>query len=259
MSMMKRQSEPSFHDPIRRGRPALGIAVFVALIAGCATAPAQEPARVDSATSTRQLKALPRKQGELPRVSIYEFRSSVSEIPARGATDMFKTALVHSGQFRVVERARLNEGVIREKQLNAGGLTHGQSATTKLTDAQYLFEGAITQANAGESQSSSAFGVAGAQVGGSSNRDVIGLDVRVVEVATGDIVAAVTVQQAIASDASSVSGIGSLLGSVLARQGRSTAYVPDIATQNQHKQSLDAALRAAIDQAVFQLSQRFER
>jgi len=52
-----------------------------------------------------------------PVVAIYEFRSGVSEIGPRAATDMFVTALVHSGRFRVMERARLNEGVVREKQL----------------------------------------------------------------------------------------------------------------------------------------------
>ena len=35
-------------------------------------------------------------------MTIYEFRSGVTEIPARGATDMFKTALVQSGQFRLL-------------------------------------------------------------------------------------------------------------------------------------------------------------
>src|SRR5213592_3637216 len=36
-----------------------------------------------------------------PTVAIYEFRSGVSEIAARAATDMFVTALVRSGRFRV--------------------------------------------------------------------------------------------------------------------------------------------------------------
>lgn len=258
--MMTRGTELSLLETSRRWRPGIAItaiASIAALVAGCADVPVQEPARVDAAASTRQLKALPRKTSELIPVSIYEFRSTVSEIQARGATDMFKTALVNSGQFRVVERARLNEGVIREKQLNAGGLSAGRSATQKLTEARYLFEGAITQANAGETQRTGAFGIAGAQIGGSTNRDVIGVDVRVVEVATGDIVAAVTVQKATAGDSVNVSGIGSLIGTVLAQRGKSTTYVPDVQLQQQRKQSLDVALRAAIDQAVAELAERF--
>ncbi len=257
---MTRRTEPSLQETSRHCRPGIAITAIAAiavLVAGCADVPAQEAARVDTAASTRHLQALPRKTGELTAVSIYEFRSAVTEIPARGATDMFKTALVNSGQFRVVERSRLNEGVIREKQLNAGGLSAGKSATAKLTEARYLFEGAITQANAGETQRAGAFGIAGAQIGGSTNRDVIGVDVRVVEVATGNIVAAVTVQKATASDSANVSGIGSLLGTILAQQGVSTTYVPDVQVQQQRKQSIDVALRAAIDQAVVELAGRF--
>lgn len=241
---------------LRRVSASMAVATGVLLAAsGCASPP--QPAGVDAAPSTQMLKRLPRKSGELTAVTIYEFRSDVGEIPARGTTDMFKTALVQSGQFRVVERARLNEGVIREKQLNASGLSKGTAATQALREATYVFEGAITQANAGETQRSGGFSVGGVQLGGSSNRDVIGIDVRVVEVASGDIVGVVTVRKAIASSASSVSGLGSLLSNVLGQRGRDTTYVPDVQLQQQHKQSLDVALRAAVDQAVAELANRF--
>jgi curli biogenesis system outer membrane secretion channel CsgG len=235
-----------------------GIALTTfAFVAACANTPAYEAPRVDAAVSTQALKQLPRKQGELVPVSIYEFRSTVSEIAARGATDFFKTALVQSGQFRVVERSRLNEGVIREKQLNSSGLTSGKSATEVLTPAKYIFEGAITEANAGETQRSGGIRVGGAEIGGSSNRDVIGIDVRVVDVGTSEVVGVVTVKKAVNSDSSNVSGLGNLIGSVLARAGKSSAYVPDVQLQQQRKERLDGALRAAIDEAVIELSRRF--
>jgi curli biogenesis system outer membrane secretion channel CsgG len=243
----------------RLPHPLYGAALagVACVLAACANTLAYEAPHVDAGPSTPMLKALPRKPGEQTVVSIYEFRSTVTEIPARGTTDMFKTALVNSGQFRVVERARLNEGVIREKQLNASGLSGGKSAREKLTEAKYIFEGAITQANAGETQRSGGFGIAGAQIGGSTNRDVLGIDVRVVETATGAIVAVVTVHKAIASDSTNVSGIGSLIGTVLSQKGKSSAYVPDVQLQQQRKQSIDVALRAAIDQAVAELANRF--
>lgn len=227
------------------------------LLPACANTPAYEAPRVDASVSTQALKQLPRKQGELVAVSIYEFRSTVSEIAARGATDFFKTALVQSGQFRVVERSRLNEGVIREKQLNSSGLTSGKSATEVLTPAKYIFEGAITEANAGETQRAGAIRIGGAEIGGSSNRDVIGIDVRVVDVGTSEVVGVVTVKKAVNSDSSNVSGLGNLLGSILARRSSNTAYVPDVQLQQQRKESLDGALRAAIDEAVIELSRRF--
>lgn len=227
-----------------------------AVLAACANTPTHEPPQVDRSASTEALKRLPRKTGELIAVTIYEFRSSVGEIPARGSTDMFKTALVQSGQFRVVERARLDDGVIREKQLNASGLSSGKSAATLLTGAKYIFEGAITEANANETQRSGAIRIAGAELGASSNRDVLAIDVRVVDAASGEIVSVVTIRKSIASDSTSVSGIGNLIGTLLSRKGKSTTYVPDVQLQQQRKESLDLALRAAIDQAVIELVNR---
>jgi curli biogenesis system outer membrane secretion channel CsgG len=239
----------------------LGTALLASCIAlsACADMPRSAAPQVDGAHSTQALKKLPRKQGERVAVSIYEFRSAVTEIPARGATDMFKTALVQSGQFRVVERARLEQGVLREKQLGAQGLTAGKAAQQTLREARYLFEGAITDASPTERQRSGAIGIAGAQFGGSSTRDAIGIDVRIIDVASGDIVDVVTVRKTIAGDSSSVSGIGSLLATVRSAAGKSVSpYTPDVRFEQQRKESLDQALRAAIDEAVSVLAQRFQ-
>jgi len=233
---------------------ALAAATF---LTACAATPTAEPPRVDSSASAQALTHLPRKTGDRVPVSIYEFRSSVGEIAARGSTDMFKTALLQSGQFRVVERSRLNDGVLREKQLNASGLSAGTSATQLLTEAKYIFEGAITEVNASETQRSGAITIAGAQLGGSTNRDVIGIDVRVVEVATGEVVNVVTVRKSVVSDSASLSGLGNLIGTVLSRKGKNPTYAPDLQLQQQRKESLDVALRAAIDEAVIKLASAF--
>jgi len=239
----------------------LGTALLASCLAlsACADMPRSAAPQVDSERSTQALKKLPRKQGDRVAVSIYEFRSAVTEIPARGATDMFKTALVQSGQFRVVERARLEQGVLREKQLGAQGLTAGKAAQRTLREAQYLFEGAITDASPNERQRSGAIGIAGAQFGGGSTRDAIGIDVRIIDVASGDIVDVVTVRKTIAGDSTNVSGIGSLLATVRSAAGKSVSpYTPDVRFEQQRKESLDQALRAAIDEAVSVLAQRFQ-
>lgn len=232
------------------------VAALAFTVSSCTT-PTYEPAQVDSARSTQRLDQLPRKPGDRIAVSIYEFRSSVHDIPARGATDMFKTALVRSGQFRVVERARLNEGVGREKQLNAQRLSGGKSAELPLRAARYVFEGAITEATPSQTQRSAGVSIAGLEIGGGTNKDVISIDVRVVEVDTGDIIDVVTVRKSISSDTSSVSGIGNAIGTVLSRRGRDTTYVPDARVQQSRKESLDEALREAIDTAVVELAKRF--
>jgi curli biogenesis system outer membrane secretion channel CsgG len=183
--------------------PLLAFVSACALLTGCASTPYEAP-QVAATPTSQALKKLPRKAGEPVAVSIYEFRSSVSEVSARGATDMFKTALVQSGQFRVVERSRINDGVIREKQLNAQGMSSGRSAQQPLRDARYLFEGAVTEANATENQRSGAINVGGLEIGGGSNQDTIAIDVRIVDVASGDIVDSITVRKALQSDNASV-------------------------------------------------------
>ncbi|GMV60351.1 MAG: hypothetical protein AMXMBFR72_34410 [Betaproteobacteria bacterium] len=238
--------------------PLLTALAVGALIAGCAATPYEAPQVADTPT-TQALKKLPRKNGEPVAVSIYEFRSSISEVSARAATDMFKTALVQSGQFRVVERARLNEGVLREKQLNAQGMSSGRSAQQPLRDARYLFEGAVTEANAGQNQRSGAINVAGMEVGGGGNADTIAVDVRIVEAATGDIVDSITVKKSVKADSASVSGIGNLIATVMSQRGRTpSVYTPDVRASNSRREGLEAALRAAIEHAVTELARRFE-
>lgn len=236
-------------------RRALALAVGALLVAtGCATPDAPQ---VATSTTSQALKKLPRRPGEPVAVSIYEFRSSVSDVSSRTATDMFKTSLVQSGQFRVVERARINEGVVREKQMNAQGMSTGRSAQQPLRDARYLFEGAVTEANASEKQDSGAFGIGGLEIGGGRNKDTIAVDVRIVDVATGDVVDSITVKKTLKANSASVGGLGALIGNVLAHKGRSTPYVPDARASTSRREGVDEALRAAIDLAVLELSKRF--
>jgi curli biogenesis system outer membrane secretion channel CsgG len=235
-------------------------ATIAALSSGCMETmqPFVEPAKADSTAGAQSLKKLPRKQGERVAVTIYEFRSSLPNVSGRAATDMFKTALVHSGQFRVVERSRLNEGVVREKQLQQGGWASGKAGQAQLRGAQYVFEGTLSEANQSEVQRSGGVGVAGMQVGGGSNKDSIAIDVRIVDAASGDIVDAITVRKSIKADEASVSGVGSLLNTILAQRGKSSPYTPDVQAQQKRAEGADAALRAAIEEAVLQLSRRFE-
>lgn len=236
-------------------RYALIVLPLACALAACA---GTAPARTDAMAGAAQLKKLPRKQGERVAVTIYEFRSTLPAVSARSATDMFTTALVRSGQFRVVERSRVNEGVVREKQLQQGGWASGKAAQTQLRGAQYVFEGTLSEANQGEVQRSGGVGVAGMQVGGGSNKDSIAIDVRIVDAASGDIVDAITVRKSIKADEASVSGVGNLVNTILAQRGRASPYTPDVHAQQRRTEGVDAALRAAIEEAVLQLARRFE-
>jgi len=190
-------------------------------------------------------------------VTVYEFRSMLPSLSASSATDMFTTALVHTGRFHVVERQRMNEGIVREKQLQQSGWADGDAARQQFRGARYVFEGTVSEANIAEQARSGGVNVAGMQVGGGASHDSIVVDVRVVDVANGDVLDAVTVRKEITATESGVSGIGSLLGTVLSRQGKDTTYVPDVQAQSRKRDGIDRALREAIDDAVLQLAQRF--
>ena len=237
----------------------LAAALCVALSAGGGTkGPFVQPAQADATVGAHKLKKLPSKPGERVAVTIYEFRSVMPNVSGRAATDMFKTALVQSGQFRVVERSRLSEGVVREKHLQQGGYASGKAAQTQLRGAKYVFEGTLSEADQSEVQRSGGVGVAGMQIGGGSNQDSIAIDVRIVDAGSGDIVDAITVRKSIRSDEASVSGVGNLLSTVMAQRGKSSPYTPDVQAQQRRTEGVDSALRAVIDEAVLQLARRFE-
>lgn len=241
--------------------PANMLALAAALaLAGCnqTMGALAQPAQADASPGAQALKKLPRKAGERVAVTIYEFRSELPGVSARSATEMFKTAMVQSGRFRVVERARLAEGAMREKQLQQSGVASGKAATQLLRGAQYVFEATLSEANQGERQRTGGVGVAGAQISGGSNRDAITIDVRIVDVGSGDIVDAVSVRKSIRSDEAAVSGTSSLIGTVLAQRGKSSPYTPEIQAQQRRSEGVDSVLRAAIDEAVLQLAKRFE-
>jgi curli production assembly/transport component CsgG len=229
------------------------IALMPLALAGPQTAFAQS----ETSAAASQLAQLPRRQGERVAVTIYEFRSLLPAMNARTATDMFTTALVQSGQFRVVERSRLNDGVVREKQLHQAGWASGDAGQRQLRGAQYIFEGTVSEANVAESQGSAGVNIAGMQIGVGGSRDSIAIDVRILDAASGDTLDAVTVRKPIASRERGVAGIGNLIATVMAQRGRSSPYVPDAQAQARSSEGVDAAVRAAIEEAVLQLARRF--
>jgi len=231
------------------------------VISGCigASNPLASPAPAEPTTAQPvAAKAAARKPGDRVAVTIYEFRSTLPNVSAHAATDMFKTALVQCGQFRVVERSRLNEGVAREKQLQQGGFASGKAAQSTLRGARYVFEGTVSEASTGERQQSVGVSVAGAQATTGSSRDSIAIDVRIVDAANGDIIDAVAVRRTIESDEQSVGGIGNLLSTLKAQRGKYSPTMPDVQWQQRRAESVDAALRAAIEEAVARLAKRLE-
>jgi len=241
----------------RATRPALGRLTFgllLCLLLGSA-ALAESNAKIDDSASSKQLKQIKRAPGAKTVVAIYEFRSAVPEVQVAAAQEMFVTALIKSGAFAVAERQRLNEGLMRERQMQAGGLTTG-AAAGQVAAARYVFEVVVSEANRSAQESSSSFSIGGMTVGGGSSADQIGLDVRIVDVKSGLVVDAVNSVKKIESGTTSVSGIGSLLNRVGSVAGKSMPLEVDGQTRSTRKEGVDQALRACIEVAVAELAQR---
>jgi curli biogenesis system outer membrane secretion channel CsgG len=137
---------------------------------GTAAARDEDPI-VQSSKQSKALSSLPPKPLEqrIP-VTIYEFHSGVQSVNVAAATDIFTTALIESRQFRVVERNRLNQGVLYEKQLNGAGQTSGDVAQHQLRGARYIFEGTVSEANAGADQHQGGISIGGLSLGGGKTR-----------------------------------------------------------------------------------------
>ena len=208
-----------------------------------------------SPSALEQLKRKPLNQRVA--VSIYQFRSDISQLSADTATDMFMTALVKSGQFRVVERNRLEAGIDQEKRKNAAGQTTGKTAQHALRGAQYLLEGAVTESNPGANNKQGGINIAGFQLGGTRNKDVIAIDVRILDADTGDVLDSMTVSHPVKGSSMGISGTAALAGTIAAAKGGSaSAFVPDVTAQNSSQDGVDAAVRACIEDAVLELAKR---
>jgi len=231
-------------------------ACAAALILFAGTAAAETAARVDDSESSQQLAKVRRTAGPKTVVAIYEFRSSVPEVRVGAAQEMFVTALIKSGAFAVAERQRLNEGVMRERQLNSSGMTSGNAAANQIAGARYIFEVVVSEANAGEKESASGINVGGMKVGGGSTADSIGMDVRIVDAHSGMVVDAVNVTKAIEASTTSVSGVGNLLQSLAGMSGKSLPIKVDGEHRSSRKDGVDRALRSCMEVAVAELAKR---
>ena len=185
-------------------------------------------------------------------VTIYQFDSTVPEISPASATDMFTTALIKSNAFDVLERQRLDESVYQEKQLNQGGVTTGDVAQHRLTGADFIFTGAITEANAQKKKTGVAGTYDGVGLETSGEKAEIGLDVRVLDAKTGKVLDAVDVRKEIAQGGYSVSGLGKKLF------GKKKVKGANLGIAHDKKEGIDKALRDCIDEAVKTLVSRYE-
>jgi curli biogenesis system outer membrane secretion channel CsgG len=235
-------------------------AALCVLALGLAAHPARadEDPVVQTSKQSQAFAALPPKPlDQRVPVAIYEFHVGVPDVSVAAATDIFTTTLIESHQFRVVERNRLNQGVLIEKQLNGANQSTGNAAQQKLREARYIFEGTVSEANAGADQHQGAINIGGLSLGGGKNKDTIAIDVRILDAATGDVLDSVSVSKVLNDTSVGIGGTAAFANTIASISGRSAnPLTPDVQLQTSHKESVDKALRSCIESAVLALIQR---
>jgi curli biogenesis system outer membrane secretion channel CsgG len=236
---------------------------FASLALSCALAGgarADEDPVVQTSKQSQALASLPPKPLEqrVP-VTIYEFHSGVQSVNVSAATDIFTTALIESHQFRVVERNRLNQGVVYEKQLNGAGQATGDAAQHQLRGARYIFEGTVSEANPGADQHQGGVSIGGLSLGGGKSKDTIAVDIRILDANTGDVLDSVSVSKVLNDTAAGIGGTAAFASTLASMSGHNAnPLTPDVNYQSSHKESIDKALRACIETSVLALIKRVD-
>lgn len=121
----------------------------------------------------------------------------------RGASDMLNTELVKTGKFTMLERDRIN-AILKEQTLGASGRVDPTTASKigKLIGAEYIVTGAVTEYGRGE------LGGSGRGVDFKKQDYQATVDIRMVNVTTGEIVFAESVSGTKSSYNVRVFGIG---------------------------------------------------
>jgi len=109
--------------------------------------------------------------------------------------DMLSNELSSSGDFKVVERQKL-QNVMEEQNLAASGrVAKGTGAKIgKLTGAQYLITGTVSSFEENTSGTGGGFMIKGIALGGKSSEAYMAVDLRVIDTTTGDVAFSRTVE-----------------------------------------------------------------
>jgi curli biogenesis system outer membrane secretion channel CsgG len=167
--------------------------------------------------------------GNRPSVGVTEFRNESGAAWWRGGvgwelSGMLSNELASSGDFRVVERNKL-QNVLEEQNLAVSGrVAPGTGAKIgKLTGAQYLVTGTVTSYEENTSSTGGGLSFRGIGLGGKSSEAYLAVDLRVINTTTGDIDFARTVEGRSKSSGVSVGVYRGGFGGTLAHEENTPA------------------------------------
>ncbi len=184
-------------DRTRRVSVAALLVLTACLAFGAGSAQAQAPTSSNAATARPPGSAL--AAGPKKRIAVLKFDVGAVGAQAAGAdlgtglAAQLTTALLSSGQFTVVERAEL-ASVLREQELSVQKLVGGDTVVQagQLVGAQLLVRASVTEFEQRSAGSGIRLGIGiGAEtgsLGAATNTGVVGIDVRLIDSTTGQVV-----------------------------------------------------------------------
>jgi curli biogenesis system outer membrane secretion channel CsgG len=203
---------------------AVTLLLLTALVTGCATAGPGPAAHPDSpalasgvAAAAGQPSAPLTWNGPRKRVAVARFDAVGSFYAVHGGWDVggglaaqLATALSNSGRFIVVERAEL-ASVLREQEMGLAKVVSKETAAPagEVLGAQLLVRGSVTEfdqrADAGGLRLGVGLPAVSGVLGGQMTHGVVGIDLRLIDTATGQVVqshhvAVTTARRAVTGD-----------------------------------------------------------
>ncbi len=151
-------------------------------------------------------------------------------------------ALVQSGQFVVLERIELGSVMGEQDMAVSGRFQQSQSARMgKLTSAQVLVQGVVTELEVKASQGSSRISFSGISFGKEKQEVHLGLIIRLIDSTTGEVI-----------DSQRVEGMAEYTGTSM---GLSASGL-NLGTDNQSATPFGKAIQLAVDDAVEFIAER---
>lgn len=196
------------------------------------------------------LQAQPRGQAVVPRaipaaigpkklIAVAEFENKTNWSGqvnlGTGMSDQLITALMNTGRYTVLERENI-QGVLREQDFAASGRTtaEGGAKIGQISRAQILIQGSITEFGQ-QGGGGGGISIKGFTFGGSEESAVVGIDLRIYDTTTGQILSSKACRGVAKASGSSIGYSGGDFGFAMGGEARTP---------------MDFAVRAAIDQAV---------
>ena len=192
--------------------------------------------------------AVPAAMGPKKLVAVAEFENKTNwqgQVNlGTGMADQLITSLMNTERYMVLERDNI-EAVLREQDFGASGRTtkEGGAKIGKISRAQILIQGAVTEFGH-QGGGGGGFNIKGFAFGGSGESAVVGIDLRIYDTTTGEVLASKACR-----------GVAKASGSNIGYLDRDWGF----SMGGEDRTPMDFAVRAAIQQAVNFITAEIDR